>query len=97
MGLRGVLARRLDCRSFQPGMVSILLPRSDHRRLLGARVHRCGQLRVRQQSGVQMTEPIESKIKRLERDLEQPISAACRAETVRVLELLRKQIVEQKS
>lgn len=38
-----------------------------------------------------MSESLESKIKRLERDLEQPISAACRAETVRVIELLRGQ------
>jgi hypothetical protein len=42
-------------------------------------------------------ETTESKIKRLERDLEQPISAACRAETVRVLELLRRELAEQKS
>jgi hypothetical protein len=41
-------------------------------------------------------ETTESKIKRLERDLEQPISAACRAETMRVLELLRAQIAEEK-
>jgi hypothetical protein len=42
-----------------------------------------------------MTESIESKIKRLERDLEQPISAACRAETVRVLELLRGKLADE--
>jgi hypothetical protein len=40
-------------------------------------------------------ETLESKIKRLERDLEQLISAACRAETVRVLELLRGKLAEQ--
>jgi hypothetical protein len=38
-----------------------------------------------------MTESLESKIKRLERDLEQRLSEACRAETIRVLELLRAQ------
>lgn len=42
-----------------------------------------------------MSEPLESKIKRLERDLEQTLSAACRAETVRVIELLRGKLNEQ--
>lgn len=52
--------------------------------------------RPRQTKSFQMSESLESKIKRLERDLEQPISAACRAETVRVLELLRGKVAEEK-
>ena len=44
-----------------------------------------------------MTESLESKIKRLERDLEQRLSEACRAETIRVLGVLRGKLAEEKT